>query len=185
MLDRKNKYIVVHSDQHPPEKLDIAAIERGELEEYIYFGKALYHMEQRLRQSGLTIFITLNNFRELPEYGDHVVVLLIGEERFHVPKYVTKVRAIFSGYLTPFLETDRRATRLNLLKALYYLNLMLYHLPGRLRLFWCGLRARFFGGPKIAAMFPVPIGYFKAIVKHSSLKKCLRLKILHYSDQSM
>lgn len=59
-----------------------------------YFGPALAAMDRELRVSGLTVYLTFDT-ETLPSYGDHVVVVLIGDEWGRAPAYLARVRAVF------------------------------------------------------------------------------------------
>jgi glycosyltransferase involved in cell wall biosynthesis len=56
----------------------------------------------------LTFYITWN-YESLPEYGPHVVVLLLGEEVGCPPRYLRHVRAVFKTMrMRPYLRLNRR-----------------------------------------------------------------------------
>ena len=72
-----------------------------------YFGKALVEMEKHLDGTDLHCYLTWNN-DSLPEYGPHVVAILIGEEWGMIPRYARHVRLVarvMSHY--PFLGIRR------------------------------------------------------------------------------
>ncbi len=64
-----------------------------------YFGLAFTAMERELRDQALTVYLTWDADR-LPEYGNDVVAVLLGDEVGRVPRYSHRVRAVFKGYGT-------------------------------------------------------------------------------------
>lgn len=81
----------------------------------LYFGQAFVEMERVLReQTGaehldqpLSFYITWD-YESLPEYGPHVVVLLLGEEVGCIPRYLRHVRAVFKTMrMKPYLGIHR------------------------------------------------------------------------------
>ena len=59
----------------------------------LYFGKALVEMEQHLFGEEINCYLTWDN-DSLPEYGPHVVAILIGEEWGPIPRYARHVRLV-------------------------------------------------------------------------------------------
>lgn len=66
-----------------------------------YFGQVFAEMERLLPEDGLRtplhVYLTYN-LRSLPEYGPHVVVLLLADEYGLIPRYVRHVRAVFKTH---------------------------------------------------------------------------------------
>jgi hypothetical protein len=69
----------------------------------IYFGRAFAEMEKLCRLQGLRVYVTYD-WNSLPEYGEQVVVLLLGEEIGRVPRYIRHVGAVFKTMrMRPYL----------------------------------------------------------------------------------
>ena len=96
----------------------------------LYFGKALVEMEKHLFGEDIHCYLTWDN-DSLPEYGPHVVAILIGEEWGLIPRYARHVRLVarvMSRY--PFFGVRRwfPFRRLNLMLAAKYLRNWFRHL---------------------------------------------------------
>ena len=130
-----------------------------------YFGLALAAMDRLLPASCTTpplhVYVTWS-CRSLPEYGAHVVVLLLGEEIGLVPRYVRHVRAVFKTMrLRPTLgsRTWWKVDQLTFLLWLKFARNWTIHLRSR----W---QARFVPRhwpPRVkqrVEVFDVPLGYF-------------------------
>lgn len=103
-----------------------------------YFGKVLVEFEKQVGDEQIHCYLTWDN-DSLPEYGPHVVAVLIGEESGLIPRYARHVRMVarvMSRY--PFLGLRRwlPVTRLTFL-------LSLKHLRNWVRHFWSWLRFQF------------------------------------------
>ena len=88
-----------------------------------YVGKVLQEMEKRLELENLVFYITWDEINELPTYGDNVVVLILGDEWYRIPKYVNKVGAIFKCVGTKAIlgcNPIQKPSRLNLLTLIQY-----------------------------------------------------------------
>jgi len=96
----------------------------------LYFGKALVEMERHLLGEDIHCYLTWDN-DSLPEYGLHVVAILIGEEWGLIPRYARHVRltARVMG-IYPFLGVRRwfPLSRLKLMLAVKYLRNWIRHL---------------------------------------------------------
>jgi len=66
-----------------------------------YWGKVFAEMDRLLPEENLQtpmhVYLTYN-LRSLPEYGPHVVVLLLADEYGLIPRYVRHVRAVFKTH---------------------------------------------------------------------------------------
>lgn len=96
----------------------------------LYFGKALVEMEQHLFGEEINCYLTWDN-DSLPEYGPHVVAILIGEEWGLIPRYARHVRLVarvMSRY--PFLGVRKwfPLHRLNLQLGAKFLRNWSHHL---------------------------------------------------------
>jgi hypothetical protein len=70
-----------------------------------YFGRVLIEMEKRLADERLDIYLTWSVDR-LPDYGDRVVAIVLGDEAGRIPRYADSVHAVFKSYGTrPVLES--------------------------------------------------------------------------------
>jgi hypothetical protein len=54
-------------------------------------------MERTLQDPEIDVYLTLGPDR-LPEYGDRVVAVVLGDEVGRIPRYVGRVRAVFKDY---------------------------------------------------------------------------------------
>ena len=96
----------------------------------LYFGKALIEMEKHLPGEDLHCYLTWSN-ESLPEYGPHVVAILVGEEWGMIPRYsrhVLLVARVMSRY--PFLGVRRLfpITRLKMMLAVKHVRNWLRHM---------------------------------------------------------
>jgi len=96
----------------------------------LYFGKALVEMERNLLDEEIHCYLTWDN-DSLPEYGSHVVAILVGEEWGLIPRYARHVRLaarVMSRY--PFLGIRRWFPfhRLDLMLTAKYLRNWIRHL---------------------------------------------------------
>lgn len=102
----------------------------------VYFGKALVEMDRLLEGETIHCYLTWDN-DSLPEYGPHVVAILVGEEWGLIPRYARHVRlaARVMGR-TPFLGIRRwfPLSRLKVMLAVKHLRNGWRHLRSRLRL---------------------------------------------------
>lgn len=128
----------------------------------VYFGRALVAARDRLPERALSFYLTWD-LEELPEYGDHVVALVLGDEDARVPRYVCRVRAVFKCYgsrpfvgMSPLLPPSRST----MLVALQAVRRWLRHLPDDIRLLVHGPCAR---RSAIAAIRPIPLGYYNQL----------------------
>ncbi|WP_397545985.1 hypothetical protein ABUL39_07630 [Rhodothermus marinus] len=125
-----------------------------------YLHRVLQVVESELEGTGLTFFITWK-LNVLPEYGDHVVAIVMGDEWSKIPAYVDRVLVTFKCYgIYPQLGVRplRRPSYLNALVFLRHLRVLAHWLPGALRYTGHYLKRRLQG----AAMPPVydlPLGY--------------------------
>lgn len=116
--------------------------------------------EKTLHGSGLHFYFTKDPNR-LPEYGPHVVAVLLEEERCKVPAYAHYVRAIVRNMQTspyPGFQPHRKMGKLEAVLFFEYLRDWLLHLRSR-------LRTRSFQAPGIPVVtgkpriFTIPLGY--------------------------
>jgi len=132
-----------------------------------YFGLALAEMDRIIAERGasspLHVYVTWD-WRELPEYGNHVVVLLLGEELGLVPRYVRHVHAVFKTMrLRPTFGSSWRG--LGWLEVLLYMKLArnwLRHLQSRWKA-WLVPRHWPAQLRKTIEVLDVPLGYYRQV----------------------
>jgi hypothetical protein len=139
-------------DAYPPSEIGLAA----------YVSKILQAMEKHLHVSGLVFYITWDQIDELPSYGKNVVVIILGDEWYRIPKYPHKVGAIFKCIGThpilgcnPFLKPSY----LNILTLIQFLRILTFRLPGLLNYNFHKLKSLLFGTVKVAPIYEIPLGY--------------------------
>lgn len=135
-----------------------------------YFSRALQIVDQTLLQRNLTFYITMTEVDELPSYGENVIVLILGDEFYRVPKYVTKVGAIYkcygfnqlreqAQYFAPLLKPSY--FKVSLLGQ-YLKNFFLHRLWLKLNYEFCRLQQLLLGGDTVAPLFDIQPGYFNS-----------------------
>jgi hypothetical protein len=149
-------------DAYPPFKLGLAA----------YISKVLQAMEKHLHINGFVFYITWDNIDELPSYGQNVVVIILGDEWYRIPKYAHKVGAIFKCIGThPILGCNPllKPSYLNILTLIQFLRILIFRLPGLVNYHFQKLKTLLFGTGKIAPIYEIPLGYNNSIdlpIKH-------------------
>jgi hypothetical protein len=96
----------------------------------LYFGKVLVEMERNLHGEDYHCYLTWDN-DSLPEYGPHVVAILIGEEWGLIPRYARHVRLVarvMSRYPNLGVRRWFPLHRLSLMLAVKYLRNWTRHL---------------------------------------------------------
>jgi hypothetical protein len=131
-----------------------------------YYAKVLQRVDQLLKIEGLVFYITFDQLDILPSYGEHVVVVMVGDEGCHIPRYFHRVLAVFKPYgITPFLGCNPllNPSSLNILSFVQFLKLWLHRFPDRI-LYWSyHLRQRLSSQPKPGNIFTIPLGYYKQV----------------------
>jgi hypothetical protein len=119
-----------------------------------YWGRVFQAADRELGERGLRFYLTWDLY-ELPEYGDDVVGISIGDEWGLTPRWANRVRAAFKLHgARPWLERNplREPSRLSALTLLRYLRSRARRLPDDLR----AARARGSDGSDVP---PLPVGY--------------------------
>lgn len=101
----------------------------------LYFGKALVEMERHLGPEDLHCYLTWSN-EELPEYGAHVIAVLVGEEWGMIPRYARHVRLVARVMgQKPFLGIRKWLpfSRLKFLLAIKHARNWLRHVRSQIR----------------------------------------------------
>jgi len=128
-----------------------------------YFGSVFAEMDRHLSEvmkSPLHVYLTYDH-NSLPEYGNHVVALLLGEEFGLVPRYARHVRAVLKTHRSqPVLgsRTWWKVDHLHLILWLKFLRNCAQHVRSR---FKATFVPRNWPLPihKRAKVFDVPVGY--------------------------
>jgi hypothetical protein len=124
----------------------------------VYFGKVLEAMERKLAVSGLTFYLTWDT-KQLPSYGDDVVVIVLGDEYSRVPAYIHKVRAVFKTLSMSSMLGDnllQKPSYASLMQWLQFAKVLLVRTPGLV-----SSLIRRWRGDRIAPIYDVPLGYYK------------------------
>jgi hypothetical protein len=132
----------------------------------VYIGKVLQGMEKNLKVSGLVVYVTWSVIDKLPSYGQNVVVIILGEEWYRIPKYAHKVGAIFKCVGTkPILGCNPllKPSLLNFLTLIQYLRILLVRIPGIVNYQFHKLKNFLFGTGKVAPIYDIPLGYNNSI----------------------
>ncbi|QLE56526.1 glycosyltransferase family 1 protein [Nostoc sp. TCL26-01] len=127
-----------------------------------YFGKVFQAIEKSSAISGLVFYITWDEIDELPTYGDNVVVFVVGDEWYRIPKYFHKVRAVFKCLGTrPILGCNPifQPSLLNLLTLIQFLRILIVCLPGLVRYQLHKLNSWFSGTGRVTPIYDIPLGY--------------------------
>ena len=160
MVAEQNAYYICLNDEIEPIPWD-----PGENNERLnvhmdYFGRAFQVMDQHIKQKGWVIYLTWN-LRKLPSYGEHVIVVLLGDEKASFPLYTNRVRMVFKCYgvgpqFGEWISMKMSHPRwLVLLRLLYS---FIYGLPGLLYVQVEGL-LRTMRGLMTVSVHPIPLGY--------------------------
>lgn len=124
-----------------------------------YFGRVLEAMQQKLEIENLVFYFT-RDIDRLPQYGEHVVAVVIGDEWSRIPKYFHKVGAVFKCY-----GIDA-AAGFNLLQP-SYLNFLTFTQFVRTKLInsprWLTYSLHRFRNRKTLPIYAIPLGYSNQI----------------------
>jgi hypothetical protein len=143
-------------DGNPPLDFGLAA----------YVSKVLQVMEKSLKLEDLIFYITWHELNELPLYGENVVVIMLGDEWYRIPKYAHKVGAIFKCIGTrPILGCNPfiKPSYLNLLTLIQFLRILFVRLPGLVNYQFQKLKSFLSGRGKISQIYDIPLGYNNSI----------------------
>ncbi|MDH6087601.1 glycosyltransferase family 47 protein [Umezakia ovalisporum] len=127
-----------------------------------YFTKVLQTIEDSFLVTGLTFYITWDEIDELPSYGKDVVVLVIGDEWYRIPKYTHKVRAVFKCIGTrPMLGCNvfRQPSLLNFLTLIQFLRVLLVSSPGFINYYFHKFKNFLSGKNTLGRIYDIPLGY--------------------------
>lgn len=127
-----------------------------------YVCKVFQAIEENSTLSGLVFYVTWDAMDEIPSYGKNVVVLIIGDEWYRIPKYFHKVKAVFKCIGTrPILGCNPllQPSWLNLLTLIQFMRILLVCLPGLVNYQFQKLKSWFLGKGEITPIYDIPLGY--------------------------
>ncbi|QYX33709.1 glycosyltransferase family 47 protein [Sphaerospermopsis torques-reginae] len=130
-----------------------------------YFGKVFQAIEKSSLISGLVFYVTWNEIDELPSYGENVVVFVLGDEWYRIPKYAHKVRAVFKCVGTNSIlgcNPIVQPSLLNLLTLIQFLRILLVGVPGRVNYYWHKFKSLVLGKGQIPPIYDIPLGYYNS-----------------------
>jgi hypothetical protein len=93
------RYFLDLPEEQPARAWDPRAGPHPERMDTRYFGTAFLEMERRLQRPDVDVYLTWNCER-LPASGDRVVAVVLGDEVGRIPRYISRVRAVFKAYGT-------------------------------------------------------------------------------------
>jgi hypothetical protein len=132
--ETRPRYFVVEKDDPTPRDWSPGSWDQSWPHDCRYYGQVFLEMEKTLKVPNLRIYMTWDVDR-LPEYGDDIVVALLGDEFAVIPRYASHVRAIVKTLGTfPFLGIRRWRPfdRLRFLLAMKYLRNLALHARSRM-----------------------------------------------------
>ncbi|WP_416665726.1 glycosyltransferase family 1 protein [Egbenema bharatensis] len=134
-----------------------------------YFRKVMQAVEENLQKGGFTFYITMTEMDELPTYGDNVIVLILGDEFYRIPKYHNKVGAIFKCYGIHQIRQEvfkyRPILKISRYKILVFgqsLKNLLIRLPLKLNYWLRKVKRLCFTTEDLAPIYDIPPGYFNS-----------------------
>jgi hypothetical protein len=159
------QYFLDLPERSTPLRWDPHAGPRPERADTRYFGAVLREMESRLHDPDIVVHLTWDAER-LPEYGNRVVAVVLGDEVGRIPRYVGRVRAVFKCYGTrPTLGTAplREPSLTGLLDLAQYAVRWLRWLPGGVAHSRLLLGRRLRGRPTPPPVSVIPLGTFNLL----------------------
>jgi len=93
------RYFLDLPEDSAPRRWDPFAGPRPERKDTRYWAGVFQEMEQTLRDGAIDVYLTFDPHR-LPQYGDSVVAIILGDEVGFIPRYIAHVRAVFKCYGT-------------------------------------------------------------------------------------
>jgi hypothetical protein len=133
IAETRPRYFVVEKGKTTPRDWSPGSWDRSWPHDCRYYGQVFLEMEKRLKVPNLRIYMTWDVDR-LPEYGDNIVVALLGDECGLIPRYGRHVRAVVKTMGTfPFLGIRRWRPfdRLRFLMFIKYLRNLGLHARSR------------------------------------------------------
>jgi hypothetical protein len=155
-----NRYFICLGQGSPPIPWELSDTSAPVRFDCVYFGRVFQAMETRLHSGGFTVYLTWD-VRELPQYGEKVVAVVLGDEDSRVPRYADAVGAVFKCYgARPFVGGNplRERSRLSALVLIQGCRRLLRHLPDDV---WVA-RRRLAGG-RLRPVDHIPLGYYNQL----------------------
>ncbi len=103
--------------------------------ESVYFGHVFRHLDDRLGDKGLTVYLT-SRTDYLPSYGPKVVAVIVADELYRIPHYVNRVAAVFKNHgVRPRLGCHplREPSLVNLRSLFVFVGRSVRYLPSAAR----------------------------------------------------
>lgn len=122
-----------------------------------YWQRVLQRVDSDLPQRGLAVYLTWR-LEQLPEYGEKVVAVVMGDEWARYPAYLDRIGLAFKCYgARPPVEgwSRHRTLYMQALLAAKQARTWMHWLPGALRHGVRSVRQR----GRMAPLFAVPLGY--------------------------
>ncbi|NDJ25725.1 glycosyltransferase family 1 protein [Nostoc sp. B(2019)] len=130
-----------------------------------YFGKVFQFVEKILKHKGLTFYVTMAEMNELPQYGENVIVVMLGDELCRLPKYVDQIGAIFKCYGTNQIVGCNplfKPSYLNFVTVIQYLRNLVIRLPWMLKYQFKKVKSWLLNKMEIAPIYDIPLGYYNS-----------------------
>jgi hypothetical protein len=168
MLDSQvlsNKYYIYITPQEGLIPWDIYEPNPPQCGFVAYFSKVFQSLEKSFENKGLIFYVTMTEMRQLPSYGENVIVVILGDEFCRIPKYVDQVGAIFKCYGTNQIigcNLFLKPSYLNLLTVIQFLRNFIIRLPGLVNYQFQKFKSRFSNTIKMAPIFDIPLGYYNS-----------------------
>jgi len=147
-----NRYFVCIAHEAEPIPWHPTDSDDGPTVQSAYFGRVLSEAVDQLRGHGWTFYLTWD-ISDLPEYGPHVVAIVMGDEWCRIPAYAHRIAATFKCYGTKPTLPSRSFSYRTILEWAHFVQVQTVRLPGVLRARW--LRAR---GVDLH-LYDIPLGY--------------------------
>lgn len=158
-----NQYYIYVDSNRPPEPWDIYNPRPQNRGFVAYFGRVLQAVEENLGKQGLVFYVTLSDMQKLPSYGDNVVVLIIGDEHYRLPRYIHQVGAVFKAYGTSqemrWKALAMKPSYRSFITLVQYFSNLSLRLPLLVNYEFQKLRAAVSKDVKIAPIYDIPGGY--------------------------
>src|SRR5258708_3894523 len=159
------RYFLDLPEDGAPQRWDPFTGPRPERKDTGYWAGVFRAMEQTLRDGAVDVYLTFDSGR-LPQYGDSVVAVVLGDEVGHIPRYVDLVRAVFKCYGTrPVLGSGplHNPSLTGVAELAQYAVRWLRWLPGGAAHGGLLVRQTVRGQPRGPAVSTVPLGTFNQL----------------------
>ncbi len=159
------RYFLDLPDHDTPIRWDPFAGPRPERKDTHYWAGVFRAMERTVRDPGIDVYLTFDP-EQLPQYGETVVAVVLGDEVGRIPRYVDRVRAVFKCYGTrPALGAGplRHPGVTGAAELAQYVVRWLRWLPGAAAHSRLALGQALRGQPLSPAVSTVPLGTFNQL----------------------